>query len=121
MSRAEFKAGYDKIQWRPMPPIAKPEPSRRRSNFPTPMVISDTQDATQSMANGEYYESKRALERSYSADGNPQGRDYTVIGNTPIEEAAPAKVDTKALRETLEKTAADVASGNVPDAIKAIE
>jgi hypothetical protein len=117
-----YKTGYDKIDWRPLPPVDKPPRIRpARSGFPTPMIVSDSCDALQSMANGEFYDSKSALRHSYTADGNPQGRDYDVIGNQPIEGAGRAPVDKKAIRDTLEKAMHDVAAGNVSDEIKAIQ
>jgi hypothetical protein len=64
------------------------------------MVIRDSMDGDlQSMADGKWYDSKSALRRSYTADGNPQGRDYQEIGGTEIEPAGRASVDKKAVRE----------------------
>lgn len=122
MSRAAFKAGYDKIDWKPLPPVDKPRSDRpKQSGLACPMVVRDGCEALQSMANGEWYDSKSALRRSYTADGNPQGRDYEVLGDQPIEGAGLAQVDKKAIRDTLEKTMHDVAAGNVSDEIKAIQ
>ncbi|OUJ13824.1 hypothetical protein [Acetobacter okinawensis] len=58
-------------------------PSERaaRSDLPCPMLITDTIDETQSMADGQFYTSKRALRRTYRADGNPQGKEYIEVGN----------------------------------------
>lgn len=52
-----------------------------RSSLPCPMLITDSIDETQSMADGKFYTSKHALRRTYRADGNPQGKEYTEVGN----------------------------------------
>jgi hypothetical protein len=94
--------------------------TRLQADFPTPMVIGDKCDL-QSMANGQWYDSKSALAKSYQAENNPQGRDYTVIGETPIEGAGPAKPDKKAIRAAVEKSLHDVKAGNVPEHIREIK
>ena len=121
MTDAAYKAGYDAIDWRPLPPVDKPIRHRgARSGFPCPMVIRDSMDDIQSMADGRIYDSKSALRRSYTADGNPQGRDYQEIGGTEIEPAGRASVDKKALRDAVDKAMHDVETGQIPDSIKAI-
>lgn len=122
MTDAAYKAGYDAIDWRPLPPVDKPIRQRgARSGFPCPMVIRDSMDDIQSMADGKWYDSKSALRRSYTADGNPQGRDYQEIGGTEIEPAGRASVDKKAVRDALDRAMHDVETGQIPDSIKAIE
>lgn len=122
MTDAAYKANYLKIDWRPLPPVDKPIRQRgARSGFPCPMVIRDSMDDIQSMADGRIYDSKSALRRSYTADGNPQGRDYQEIGGTEIEPAGRASVDKKALRDAVDKAMHDVETGQIPDSIKAIE
>jgi hypothetical protein len=121
MTDAAYKANYLKIDWRPLPPVDKPIRQRgARSGFPCPMVIRDSMDDIQSMADGRVYDSKSALRRSYTADGNPQGRDYQEIGGTEIEPAGRASVDKKALRDAVDKAMHDVETGQIPDSIKAI-
>jgi hypothetical protein len=121
MTDAAYKANYLKIDWRPLPPVDKPIRQRgARSGFPCPMVIRDSMDDIQSMADGRIYDSKSALRRSYTADGNPQGRDYQEIGGTEIEPAGRASVDKKALRDAVDKAMHDVETGQIPDSIKAI-
>jgi hypothetical protein len=86
------------------------------------MVIRDTIGGDlQSMADGKWYDSKSALRRSYTADGNPQGRDYQEIGGTEIEPAGRASVDKKGIRDALDRAMHDVETGQIPDSIKAIE
>lgn len=122
MTSEAFKKGYDAIDWRPLPPVDKPIRQRgARSGFPCPMVIRDSMDDIQSMADGRIYDSKSALRRSYTAEGNPQGRDYQEIGGTEIEPAGRASVDKKALRDAVDKAMHDVETGQIPDSIKAIE
>lgn len=121
MTDAAYKANYLKIDWRPLPPVDKPIRHRgARADFPCPMVIRDNIDGLQSMADGRVYDSKSALRRSYTADGNPQGRDYQEIGGTEIEPAGRASVDKKALRDAVDKAMHDVETGQIPDSIKAI-
>jgi len=122
MTDAAYKAGYNQIDWRPLPPVDNPIRQRgARSGFPCPMVIRDSMDDIQSMADGRIYDSKSALRRSYTADGNPQGRDYQEIGGTEIEPAGRASVDKKALRDAVDKAMHDVETGQIPDNIRAIE
>ena len=122
MTDAAYKANYLKIDWRPLPPVDKPIRQRgARSGFPCPMVIRDSMDDIQSMADGRIYDSKSALRKSYTADGNPQGRDYQEIGGTEIEPAGRASVDKKALRDAVDKAMHAVETGQIPDSIKAIE
>ena len=122
MTDAAYKANYLKIDWQPLPPVDKPIRQRSaRSGFPCPMVIRDSMDDIQSMADGRIYDSKSALRKSYTADGNPQGRDYQEIGGTEIEPAGRASVDKKAVRDAVDKAMHDVETGQIPDSIKAIE
>lgn len=122
MTNAAYKSGYDAINWHPLPVAEKPSsPRRAASSLPCPMIIRDSMAGTQSMADGRVYDSKSALRRSYTAEGNPQGRDYTEIGGGEIEPAGMASPDKTAIRNTVEKTLHDVQAGNVPDYIKAIE
>ena len=122
MTDAAYKANYLKIDWRPLPPVDKPIRQRgARSGLPCPMVIRDSMDDIQSMADGRIYDSKSALRKSYTADGNPQGRDYQEIGGTEIEPAGRASVDKKALRDAVDKAMHDVETGQIPDSLKAIE
>ena len=123
MTDAAYKTGYDAIDWRPLPPVEKPTRQRGASSgLPCPMVIRDSMDGDlQSMADGKWYDSKSALRRSYTADGNPQGRDYQEIGGTEIEPAGRASVDKKALRDALDRAMHDVETGQIPDSIRSIE
>ena len=117
-----FRQGYDRIVWHPLPPVEKSTPVRpARATFPTPMIASDSCDGIQSMADGRHYDSKAALRRSYRADGNPQGRDYTEIGDAPVEANPVARPDRKAIRDAADKALHDVQAGNVPEHIRNIQ
>lgn len=122
MTDAAYKANYLKIDWRPLPPVEKPIRQRgARSGFPCPMVIRDSIGGDlQSMADGKWYDSKSALRRSYTSDGNPQGRDYQEIGGAEIEPAGRASADKRGIKDALDKAMHDVETGQIPDSIKAI-
>ena len=93
----------------------------RQSGLSAPMIIRDGIHGIQSMADGHVYDSKAALRRSYTAEGNPQGRDYTEIGGAEVEPAGMSTPDKKAIRDTVDKALHDVKAGNVPEHIRAIE
>lgn len=48
-----------------------------------PSVISDSQPFIQSMATGEWFDSKSKLRATYKPSGNKQGERYTEVGNDP--------------------------------------
>lgn len=48
-----------------------------------PMIISDNQPYIQSMATGEWFDSKAALRATYKPSGNKQGERYTEVGGDP--------------------------------------
>lgn len=48
-----------------------------------PSVISDNQPLLRSMADGNLYDSKAAMRRSYLPSGNKEGKRYTEVGNDP--------------------------------------
>lgn len=114
-----YKRGYDQIDW--SKPIAH-EPKRAsirpaRGAFPIPMVVSDRIEPVQSMADGKWYDSKQALHRTYRADGNPQGVEYTVVGEHRataghVPHTAKSKAEKQASRiESIQKAEAKIARG----------
>lgn len=121
MIDAAYRRGYDAIDWQPLPPVERPRQHHARSGLACPMIIRDGMDDVQSMADGNWYSSKSALRRSYTAEGNPQGRDYAEIGTAEIEPAGQQRPDKAAIREATGKALHDVLSGNVPEHIRAIE
>ena len=48
-----------------------------------PSVISDSQPFIQSMATGQWFDSKSELRKTYKPSGNPQGERYTEVGGDP--------------------------------------
>lgn len=56
------------------------------SDFPCPAIHSDQLlTPLQSMADGKWYDSKSEMLKSYRADGNPQGQNYEIVGDAPVE------------------------------------
>lgn len=91
-----------------------PRPNLNRSDLPCPMLITDTIDPVQSMADGNYYTSKQALRRTYRADGNPQGIEYVEVGNDQkphIQKNGGVVRDRSAAREAVDKALAAVERG----------
>lgn len=89
----------------------------QRSDLPAPRVLRDAFDKpVQSMADGKWYESKRALAATHKASGNPHGEDFIELGN----EAPPTvehKHDERKLRDDLREAIADVKAGRVPEVV----
>ena len=86
-----------------------------RSDLPMPMIRVDTTPPLRSMADGKVYTSKAAMRASYKASGNPQGIEYTEVGDDrSFVNPAPKplkRADRKAVREAVERGKADVAAG----------
>lgn len=67
---------HDKYEW--------PDNHRRPDEaLAAPMIITDTQPHIQSMVDGKFYDSKRALRATYQPSGNREGKQYTEVGNDP--------------------------------------
>lgn len=92
---------------RKLDPPARP----MRSSFPAPMIRRDSIDACRGM-DGKMYDSLSGLRRTYRADGNPQGENYTEIGN---EELTPVRYDFDRAerREHIKAAIEDVRNGRV--------
>lgn len=87
-----------------------------RSDFATPMIIGDFAEPVQSMADGKWYSSKRALAASHRANGNPHGQDFVELGN----EAMPwveHKSSEAELRDDVRHAVADVKAGRLPEVL----
>lgn len=82
--------------------FSKPETPAARSRLPSPMVISDHIEPTQSMADGRYYESKSAIRAATKRGG------FVEVGNDTSwkKPRARSKPDRKQIKETLEKATA---------------
>ena len=51
------------------------------SELPTPMIHSDTIEHIQSMADGNWYDSRSRLRATYKPSGNPDGKSYVEVGD----------------------------------------
>lgn len=67
---------HDKYDW----PDNHARPEERLA---APSVISDSQPHIQSMATGEWFDSKSELRKTYKPSGNKQGERYTEVGGDP--------------------------------------
>lgn len=86
----------------------------QRSDLPSPLVMRDTFDQpVQSMADGKWYTSKRALAATHKASGNPHGQDFIELGNEELP-AVEHKTCEKTLRDDIRSALADVKAGNLP-------
>lgn len=99
----------------PWPLECYPKRDTARSDLPMPMIRLDTTEPLRSMADGKVYTSKAAMRASYKASGNPQGIEYTEVGDdksfvTPAPKPL-KRADRKSVREAVERGKADVAAG----------
>jgi len=120
MTSPAFKANYGLIDWSGMKPRRrKPRAPVARSGLPCPMLVRSFAEPVQSMADGKYYDTPRDLERTYRADGNPQGEEYIALGNETMQttEYVP---DANQRRDDLRQIMNDVTTGNLPPEIAAI-
>lgn len=84
-----------------------------RSSFPAPMIRRDSIEPCRG-PDGQMHDSLASLRRSYRADGNPQGENYTEIGNEPLPAPIEHKFDRKERREDIKAAIEDVKNGRVP-------
>lgn len=97
-------------------PLREPKPSRR-SDLATPRIIADAFDRpVQSMANGRWYESKRALAASHKASGNPHGQDFIELGNEEMPWVEHETSEAE-LRDDIRAAVADVEAGRLPEIV----
>lgn len=72
----------------------------KRSSLSSPMIIADSMDPVQSMADGKTYTSKAALRATYHPSGNADGKRYVEVGNDmPMKlkpKERPKRADIKA-------------------------
>jgi hypothetical protein len=102
MTDAAFKAGYDRIDWKPLPaPEREPEAPVARSGLACPMTITDTMPPTQHV-DGKTYTSKSAFRAVTKARG------YVEVGNDPARHKRPEKVkpDRAAIKQAVAQAAA---------------
>lgn len=85
-----------------------------RSDFPCPTIMSDRITPVQSMADGKTYDTMSALRRTYRADGNPQGVEYTEVGDAVRTGPLTPKVTKEECSVLLDKYEAAVSRGELP-------
>jgi hypothetical protein len=86
-----------------------------RSAFPCPLIRSDRIEPVQSMADGKFYDSLSALRATYKPSGNPQGEEYTEIGDAPMRGPKEMPRMTKQeISDLLDKSEAMISRGEVP-------
>lgn len=93
-----------------------PRMPKARSDLASPTLIRDFDAPVQSMANGEWYTSKRALAASHKASGNPHGQDFIELGNDDMP-FVEHKTDEKKLRDDIRAAKADLDAGWRPDVV----
>lgn len=101
MSSPEYRRGYDRIIWKPLPPIVKPKKTPpARGAFSCPMVIGDGMDPTEHI-DGKLYDSKSAFRAVTKANGCIE------VGNEKIERTKPARKGPS-VRESLMRARAKI-------------
>lgn len=107
-------AWHDKEQW----PLKCIPASRhaRSAAFPVPMLIRDFDEPVQSMADGNWYTSKRALAATHKASGNPHGQDFIELGNEEMK-FVEYETDEKQLRDDIRAAKADLDAGWRPEVV----
>lgn len=103
--------GIDGLVWNHKISTA-PVSTERRLSSGKP-VSDEMPMAVQSMADGRMYTSRAMLRRSYRASGNPQGVEYTEVGNDParFRQPEPYRGDERAVADAIEKARARYARG----------
>lgn len=86
--------------------LRKREPVARVEHGLT--IMSDHISPIKSMADGNIYDSKSALYRSYRADGNPQGIAYECVGNAEIHHFTKPKRDKGKSIEAIKRAMGDL-------------
>lgn len=105
--RGDGRQTYRKV------PVAK---LSSRSNLSAPMIISDFAEPVQSMADGKFYTSKKALSASHRASGNPHGQDFIELGNESMPWVE-HKTSEAELRDDIRSAVQDVKEGRLPDVL----
>lgn len=93
-----------------------PAPRGERSDLPSPRLIRDFADPVQSMADGKWYTSKRALSQSAKAAHNPHGQDFIELGHEEMPWVE-HKTDEQQLRDDIRAAKADLDAGWRPDVL----
>ena len=112
MTYAWFDCGNGRKVYRRIP-----EPKPGRSDLPMPMLVRDFAEPVQSMADGKWYTSKRALAASHKASGNPHGQDFIELGNETMPWVEHQTSETE-LRDNIREAMQDVKEGRLPDVLQ---
>lgn len=90
-----------------------PKGTTQRDRGPGRTVPDEMPHAVQSMADGKWYTSRSALRATYRASGNPQGIQYTEVGNDPARLKQPERrmPDKAGIVEAIRKAAARFNNG----------
>lgn len=93
-----------------------PDAQPTRSDFAAPMIIGGFAEPVQSMADGKWYSSKKALAASHRASGNPHGQDFIEVGteSMPWVEHKPSEAE---LRSDIRSAVQDVKAGRSPEVL----
>lgn len=100
-------AWFDKGDGRQVYRKVETGPAPKRSDLPTPMIITDTMDALQHPCTGEMVTSKSAFRALTKAHGCIE------VGNDPARHRRPPKPkpDRKAIRDSISKAKARFSRG----------
>jgi hypothetical protein len=85
----------------------RPEPPPRSA-----AIARDSIDPCRG-ADMRMHDSLSSLRRSYRASGNPQGVEYTEIGNETIKAPEPPRTDRRQMRDHMRAAISDVRNGRV--------
>ena len=89
---------------------------RARSDLACPQIMKPFAEPVRSMADGKYYSDAGSLRRSYRADGNPRGIEFTEIGDAELPMKPPHKgVTAEECNQLLTKYEQQAASGTLPN------
>lgn len=110
MAKAWFDLGNGRKVYRTVRE-ARPD---NRSGLALPALVRDFDEPVQSMADGKFYTSKRALAASHKASGNPHGQDFIELGNEELPFVEHV-TDEKKLRDDIRSAKADLDAGWRPD------
>lgn len=106
---------YDLGNGRKVYRFPKEQPEAARSSLACPQIMKPFAEPVRSMADGRYYSDAASLRRSYRADGNPRGIEFTEIGDAELPIKPPRKGVTKEECNTLlTKFEQQAASGTLP-------
>lgn len=111
MDMVEVDLGNGRKVWR----FPKDRTQAARSDLACPQIMKPFAQPVMSMADGKYYSDAGSLRRSYRADGNPRGIEFTEIGDAELPTKPPHKgVTAEECNELLTKYEQQAASGTLP-------